>query len=74
MLINWIKENKCVFAFFVFVNISVVLNVLLRTETDFYHMAVSGKWIVEHRSIQYQNDQFILDGYDTVIQQWLYNK
>lgn len=72
MLINWIKENKCVFAFFVFVNISVVLNVLLRTETDFYHMAVSGKWIVEHRSIQYQNDQFILDGYDTVIQQWLY--
>lgn len=71
-MINWIKENKCVFAFFVFVNISVVLNVLLRTETDFYHMAVSGKWIVEHRSIQYQNDQFILDGYDTVIQQWLY--
>lgn len=71
-MINWIKENKCVFAFFVFINISVVLNVLLRTETDFYHMAVSGKWIVEHRSIQYQNDQFILDGYGTVIQQWLY--
>lgn len=40
-------------------------------DNDFYHIAVSGRDIVQN-GIQHTNIHFVLDGYDTVIQQWLY--
>ncbi|MBR1471889.1 MAG: hypothetical protein IJ600_09650 [Lachnospiraceae bacterium] len=40
-------------------------------DNDFYHIATSGRWIVTH-GMMYQNPYFPLEGYDTVIQQWLY--
>ncbi|MBO6297318.1 MAG: hypothetical protein J6N53_00610 [Lachnospiraceae bacterium] len=55
----------------------IVLAIVLRhlcvgyLDNDFFHIAVSGRWIAEH-GIMYRNPFFVLDGYDTLIQQWVY--
>ena len=40
-------------------------------DNDFFHIAVSGRWIAAN-GIMYRNPFFVLDGYDTLIQQWIY--
>ena len=42
-------------------------------DSDFYHIVNSGRWIVEHKAVPYENYEFVKEGYHTVIQQWLYS-
>ena len=41
-------------------------------EPDFFHMANTGRELLTDLSNLYHNDNFIISGYDTLIQQWLY--
>lgn len=73
-MIRHIKENKvyslvvCFFAFYY-----IIQTVGSYFDNDFYHIANSGKWIVENGRVPTYNETFILEGYKTITQQWLYS-
>jgi hypothetical protein len=71
-MVKKIKENKLYCGIVLVVFVLLFLNVWSGIDNDFFHIACSGKWIVEHKAIMYENEVFVLDGYKTIIQQWLY--
>lgn len=67
------KNNK-IFIFIMFiVATSFIYNIMTSFDNDFFHIASSGRWIVENKTIMHENVFFVLNGYKTVIQQWLYS-
>ena len=68
------KNEKYLHILFGFTLFIILLFLSLnKIEGDFYHIFNSGKWIVEHKVLPYENYEFVLPGYKTVIQQWLYS-
>ena len=62
---------------FILVILATVTFLLFRSfdmpDGDFFHIYNSGRWIVQHNAIPYENYEFVEPGYGTVIQQWLYS-
>lgn len=56
--------------FFLTNTLSIVRDMGL--DHDFYHLAASGRWMICNKAIEYTNESFVLDGYKTIIQQWMY--
>lgn len=70
------KANRSDRVFFGCICILIAAFVLQRLikgyfDNDFFHIATSGRWIAQN-GIMRQNVFFVKDGYETVIQQWLY--
>lgn len=71
-MIQKLKNNRIVFGVLLVLFVYFAMKMYFNIDSDFYHIATSGKWIVQHKTLQYINDQFVGDGYETIIQQWLY--
>lgn len=72
-ILNDIKQNKIIYLLVLFFFCLFTYKIFTSLDNDFFHIAVSGRWMVQNKSIMYDNVQFVKDGYQTVIQQWLYS-
>ena len=70
---NFIKDNPLYLFIVGILLFYFSTEIWLHLDNDFYHIWVSGKQTVENRGVLYENPTFILDGYKTINQQWLYS-
>lgn len=71
---KYIKENLIWITIVLVLSVTFIANLInLYWNNDFYLITVIGKWIVEHKTIPYENPFGIEDGYKTVVQQWFYS-
>lgn len=72
MVVKKIRENGLFIVTIIFLFIVVSSNYLKVADNDFFHIAVSGRDILADWHNLYENHNFVLEGYKTMIQQWLY--
>ena len=69
---NFIKANPLYLLLVSILLCFFTMEIWCNIDYDFYHMVLSGEWIVENKAIQYENTIFVEEGYKTIVQQWLY--
>ena len=71
-----VDKNKEKYLSWLFIFVIFVILIIIsfyKIDSDFFHIYNSGRWIVEHKAVPYENYEFVLPGYKTVVQQWLYS-
>lgn len=67
------KNNKIYITLVFIISVGFLCSCLFRPlASDYYHIMNSGRYIAEHQEIPQYNFEFVEDGYETIIQQWLY--
>lgn len=72
-ILTKVKENIVFLCFIFLAFLGLFHHIFFELDTDFYHILNSGKWIWENKTFMHENVTFVGEGYQTVVQQWLYS-
>ena len=70
---NLIKDNPLYLLIIGILLFQFGVEIWCGLDNDFYHICFSGKQTIDNKWVLYENTSFILDGFKTINQQWLYS-
>ena len=72
-MIQKIKSNRVLIVLYIIIAAFIVHDTFVGVDNDFFHIAQSGKELLSDASYFYENKHFVKEGYENLIQQWLYS-